>query len=82
MDGFGERNGTSYIFNNKGEFYMRISTLSVVTSYTIIVEQNIDSIPEFPSMAILISGLLMITTIYSALFSFDVFYSLNKGEEN
>ncbi|MFW9853371.1 MAG: hypothetical protein ACFFDS_10535 [Candidatus Thorarchaeota archaeon] len=53
VDGFGERNGTSYIFNNKGEFYMRISTLSVVTSYTIIVEQNLDSIPEFPSWILL-----------------------------
>ena len=53
VDGFGERNGTSYIFNNKGEFYMRISTLSVVTSYTIIVEQNLESIPEFSSWIIL-----------------------------
>jgi len=53
VDGFGERNGTSYIFNNEGQFYMRISTLSVVTSYTIIVEQNIDSIPEFPSLTVL-----------------------------
>ena len=53
VDGFGERNGTSYIINNKGEFYMRISTLSVVTSYTIIVEQNLESIPEFPSWIIL-----------------------------
>ena len=63
VDGFGERNGTSYIINNKGEFYMRISTLSVVTSYTIIVEQNIDSIPEFPSWAPMLLTLITLTVI-------------------
>lgn len=63
VDGFGERNGTSYIINNKGEFYMRISTLSVVTSYTIIVEQNIDSIPEFPSWAPMLLTLTALTVI-------------------
>ena len=62
VDGFGERNGTSYIFNNKGEFYMRISTLSVVTSYTIIVEQNLESIPEFQPWIIL--PLFLIVTLF------------------
>jgi len=63
VDGFGERNGTLYIINNKGEFYMRISTLSVVTSYTIIVEQNLDSIPEFPSWTILPLSLIVTVSV-------------------
>jgi hypothetical protein len=63
VDGFGERNGTSYIINNKGEFYMRISTLSVVTSYTIIVEQNLKSIPEFPAWTPLLIMLLAVVAV-------------------
>ena len=71
VDGFGERNGTSYIINNKGEFYMRISTLSVVTSYTIIVEQNLDSIPEFPSWIIL--PLFLAATLFVIVFKKRLF---------
>ena len=41
---------------------MKINT-GIVENFTIIVEQNIESIPEFPSMTILISGLFVITLI-------------------
>ena len=44
------QNGTSYVYENPGSFYMAINA-GIMESYTIIVEQNIESIPEFPSWA-------------------------------
>jgi hypothetical protein len=44
-----------------GEFYLYVGTNA--KSYTITVEENIDSIPEFPSMTILFAGLSLITLI-------------------
>jgi hypothetical protein len=44
--------GTSYIHDNKGTFYMKIN-IANTESYTIIIEQDLDSIPEFPSFLIL-----------------------------
>ena len=44
-------NGTLYINDNNGTYYLNI--ISNVPRYTIIIEQNIDSIPEFPSWIIL-----------------------------
>ena len=58
-----KRNGTLYL-NQDGEFYLDISGLHV--EYTIIVEENIESITEFPSMTILLLLLMVIfaTVIY------------------
>ena len=47
-------------YNTTGSFYLSIGDL-YVQNYEIIVEQNIDSIPEFPSWAIL--PLLVISTL-------------------
>lgn len=47
-----DTNGTSYIHDNKGTFYMKIN-VGGTESYTLIVEQDLDSIPEFPSWIIL-----------------------------
>ncbi len=54
-----ETNGILYINGFNGTFYMDI--VSNADSYVIIVEQNIDSIPEFPSGIILL--LFLIATI-------------------
>ena len=39
------QNGTSYVHENHGRFYMKIST-GIIENYTIIVEQNTDSTPK------------------------------------
>ena len=44
--------GNSYIHNEAGTFYMVINIANTET-YTIVVEQDLDSIPEFPSFLIL-----------------------------
>ena len=46
-----EGNGTLY-YNTTGSFYLKIRK-NYVENYEVIVEQNIDSIPEFPSWIIL-----------------------------
>jgi len=51
--------GTSYIHDNYTQYYMAIRAWDT-ENYTIIIEQNIDSIPEFPSWIIL--PLLLATT--------------------
>jgi hypothetical protein len=48
------------LLNQSGSFYMKISS-PMIDSYTIIVEQNITSIPEFPSWIIL--PLLIVATL-------------------
>ena len=50
----------SYIQDNVGNFYLNIKA-EVVDRYLIIVEQNIDSIPEFPSWTLL--PLFLISTL-------------------
>jgi hypothetical protein len=62
----GNKTGTHYINDNAGTFYMQIDTC-IIDSYTIIVEQNTDSIPEFPSWALLlvmVVAVLVIAVIY------------------
>ena len=54
-----ETSGFVYIYNISGSFYMDV--LASVDSYTLIIEQNIDSIPEFPSWTIL--PLILIATL-------------------
>ncbi|WP_455278481.1 hypothetical protein [[Eubacterium] cellulosolvens] len=50
--GNNDTNGTSYIHNNDGTFYSKIN-VATTESYTIIIEQDLNSIPEFPSWIIL-----------------------------
>lgn len=57
-----ETSGTSNIYNMNGTFYMSINTVDV-SDFTVIVEQNVDSIPEFPSIVIL-PFLIMGTSIF------------------
>ena len=54
-----ETNGILYINGFNGTFYMDI--VSNADSYIIIIEENLDSIPEFPSWTIL--PLLLATTL-------------------
>jgi hypothetical protein len=48
--------------NQTGDYYLYIDPMHA-ENYSITIEQNIDSIPEFPSMPILVSGLSLITLI-------------------
>lgn len=50
-NGTEETNGTLYINDKNGTFHLAI--ISAVQNYTIIVEQDLESIPEFPSWIIL-----------------------------
>jgi hypothetical protein len=54
-----ETNGTIYLYQD-GEFYLYIIGFNT-DNYTIIIEQNIESIPEFPSWTIL--PLLIVATL-------------------
>jgi len=56
------QNGTNYVHENPGRFYMKISA-GIMESYTIIVEQNIDSIPEFPSWTPLMIALVAVAAV-------------------
>ena len=58
--GMSETSGVSYIHNQTGRFYMFISG-SNIEDFTVIVEQDTDSIPEFPSWTIL--PLLIVATM-------------------
>ena len=58
--------GTSYIHGMVGTFYMTIAVANT-EGYTIIVEQDLDSIPEFPSLIILplfIMATLLAVAVY------------------
>jgi hypothetical protein len=64
--GTSETSGVSYIHNQTGRFYMFISG-SNIEDFTIIVEKDTDSIPEFPSWALLlvmVVAVLVIAVIY------------------
>jgi len=58
--GGNDTSGISYIHDMSGMFFMEI-TAGAAESYTIIVEQNLNSIPEFPSWVIL--PLLILATL-------------------
>ena len=47
-----KRSGTSYVHDYQSTFFMIINVIGT-KNYTIIVEQDIGSIPEFPSWIIL-----------------------------
>jgi hypothetical protein len=59
-----DTNGTSYIHNNNGTFYSKIN-VATTESYTIIIEQDLNSIPEFPSWVIL--PLILVVTLFSVI---------------
>ena len=56
-----ETNGTLYIHDKQGTFYLTI--VSAVENYTIIVEQYLATIPEFPSWMTLVVILLALTAL-------------------
>ena len=62
--GTADTNGTSFIHNYQGTFHMYID-VEETESYTIIVEQNLNSIPEFPSWIIL--PLILTIIVFSVL---------------
>jgi len=62
--GGSDTSGTSYIHSKQGTFYSKIG-VSSTQSYTIIIEQDLDSIPEFPLFLIL--PLFMISTLLAVI---------------
>jgi len=62
-NGTEETSGTLYIHDRNGTFFLII--IRAVQSYTLIVEQNLDSIPEFPSWKIL-PLILLVTIVVTA----------------
>jgi hypothetical protein len=60
--GANDTNGTSYIHENDGTFYSKINAANT-ESYTIIIEQDLNSIPEFPSW--IIFPLFLVATLVS-----------------
>lgn len=63
--GMSETSGVSNIHNQTGRFYMFISG-SNIENFTIIVEQDIDSIPEFPlwTILLLVIAVMLVVGIY------------------
>ena len=60
-----ETTGILNIYNHSGSFYLVVQTMNV-DSYTMIIEQNTESIPEFPSWTIL--PILLATTLMGVIF--------------
>jgi hypothetical protein len=60
--GMSETSGVSYIHNQTGRFYLSIRA-SNIEDFTIIVEQDIESIPEFPSWAPLLIALVAVVAM-------------------
>jgi len=59
-----DTNGTSYMYDMNGTFYLSIQTVNT-RYYNVVIEQNIESIPEFPSWIIL--PLLLVVTFVAIL---------------
>jgi hypothetical protein len=62
--GGSDTSGTSYIHNKHGAFYSKIN-IANTQSYTIIIEQDMDSIPEFSLFIIL--PMFMIATLLAVI---------------
>ena len=60
-----ETSGISYIHDHEGIFYMDIGAANI-ENFTVIVEQDLNSIPEFPSWIIL--PLFLIATLLALIF--------------
>jgi hypothetical protein len=61
-----QTSGTSYVHNRTGTFYMNIIAGDNVLNYTLIVEQDLDSIPEFllpMLLPLLLTSTLVIATV-------------------
>jgi len=58
------KSGISYVHNNQGTFYCKINVV-VTQDYTVIIEQDLDSIPEFPSF--LIMPLFIVITLLAVI---------------
>ena len=65
-----DTNGTSYVQNGNGTFYLKIN-VGWTESYIIIVEQDLDSIPEFLSWIIL--PLFLAVTVSAIVFKKKLF---------
>ena len=64
--GTADTNGTSFIHNYQGTFHMYID-VEETERYTIIIEQNIKSIPEFPSwtpLLVTLVAVLFVAVVY------------------
>ena len=59
-----DTSGTEYFHTDPGTFFLTVS-MAFTESYTLIVEQDLDSIPEFPSF--LIVPIFMITTLLTVI---------------
>ena len=67
----GNLNGVQ-LLNQSGTFYLEIGT-GIIDSYTIIVEENIESIPELPSWTIL--PLILTITLFSIIIKRKIDYT-------
>jgi len=67
--GFNETSGVSYIHNQEGTFYMDISTANT-EGFTVIVEEDVDSIPEFTpaTLAIVLITVSILAVVLSKKF--------------
>lgn len=57
--GSSNTSGISYIHNNNGTFYGKVDVANI-ESYTIIIEQDMDSIPEFPNSF----GIILVSVVF------------------
>jgi hypothetical protein len=73
-EGTNETSGTLYFNNRTGTFFLGV--IRTVKSFTLIIEQNIDSIPEFPSWIILPA--FLVATFLAIMFRKR--YSINSLE--
>jgi len=63
--GTNETNGTLYIHNRNGTFFLIV--IRAVTSFTLIIEQDLTSIPEFPSwtpLLIMLVAVVVVAVVY------------------
>jgi len=67
--GYNETNGVSYIHNQEGTFYMGIITANT-EGFTVIVEEDVDSIPEFTpaTLAIVLITVSILAVVLSKKF--------------
>ena len=68
QDGNTTTSGTTYIHNAQGEFYLEFLVANL-QGYTVVIQQDIDSIPEFSPMILLFvlaTGILVATKLAHA----------------
>jgi hypothetical protein len=52
--GTADANGTSYVHNKTGIFYLTMTVSPYDVNYKIIIEQDLDSVPEYPSSTLVL----------------------------